>query len=231
MIDVNVMINSIVGGLKNSLDEALSLLTVHGIKKETLSFFDSRVVSYILRVYGEQHLCSNMIKNKLELCGEDIGERILLLQEFISQVEYAGHRAFSYPKRGIYIGHGESSDWKELKDFLQEKLKLEWESFDRSVGAGISVSERMFEILDHTRFAFMVLTGKDIDSFSESDILYEVALFRGRLGPRKAILIIEEGCSVLSDKHHLSCIVFKKGNITNCFEEIRDVLKREKIIS
>ena len=231
MMEMNVTMNSLVCGLKHSLDEAMELSTVYGIKKETLSFFDSRVVAYVLRMYGDKHECASMIKSKLELCGDDVAERVLLLQEFILEVEYAGLRAFSYPKRGIFIGHGESADWKELKDFLQEKLKLEWEDFDRNSGAGISVSERMFEILDHTRFAFMVLTSKDIGSFSEATILYEIALFRGRLGPRKAILIIEEGCSVLSDRHHLSSITFKQGNITNCFEEIRDVLKREKIIS
>jgi hypothetical protein len=122
MMDVNMMANSVISGLKNLLDEARTMSMIYGMRKETLSFFDSRIVAYVLRVFGENHQCSKMIRAKLEACGDNIGERVLCLDEFISQVEDAGLRAFSYPKRAVFIGHGTSHEWKDLRDFLQEKL-------------------------------------------------------------------------------------------------------------
>lgn len=43
----------------------------------------------------------------------------------------------------IFIGHGKSNAWKDLKDFLQDRLKLEWDEFNRELTAGRSTKERL----------------------------------------------------------------------------------------
>jgi predicted nucleotide-binding protein len=61
--------------------------------------------------------------------------------------------------------------------------------------------------------------------------VHEIGLFQGRLGFRKAIVLVEEGCSEFSNIHGLTQIRFAKGNILAASEQIREVLEREKVFS
>jgi hypothetical protein len=61
-------------------------------------------------------------------------------------------------------------------------------------------------------------------------VIHEAGLFQGRLGFKKAIILLEDGCSEFANIHGLGQIRFPKGNITPAFEEIRRVLERENII-
>ena len=58
----------------------------------------------------------------------------------------------------------------------------------------------------------------------------EVGLFQGRLGLRRAIVLLKEGCSEFSNIIGLSQIRFPRGDIAARFEEIRRVLEREGLL-
>ena len=45
----------------------------------------------------------------------------------------------------VFLGHGRSDAWRELKDFLQDRLKLDWVEFNREPVAGLSTKERLEE--------------------------------------------------------------------------------------
>jgi predicted nucleotide-binding protein len=62
-------------------------------------------------------------------------------------------------------------------------------------------------------------------------VVHETGLFQGRLGFRKAILLVEEGCAEFSNVHGLTQIRFPEGNVSAKFEEVRRVLEREKMIA
>lgn len=134
----------------------------------------------------------------------------------------------------VFIGHGRSPVWRELKDFLQDRLHLNWEEFNRQPTAGIATIERLQEMLDESCFAFLVMTGEDQHTdqrlHARENVVHEAGLFQGRLGFRKAVLLLEEGCSEFSDIFGLGQIRFPKGNIRAAFEEVRRVLEREGII-
>lgn len=135
----------------------------------------------------------------------------------------AGHK--------VFIGHGRSLAWRELKDFLQDRLHVNWEEFNRESTAGMATAERLQEMLDASCFAFLVMTAEDQHSdktlHARENVVHEVGLFQGRLSFRKAIIVLEEGCSEFSNITGLSQIRFPRGNISACFEEIRKVLERE----
>jgi hypothetical protein len=59
------------------------------------------------------------------------------------------------------------------------------------------------------------------------NVIHEAGLFQGRLGFKKAILLLEETCEEFSNIHGLGYIPFPTGKISATFEEIRKVLKRE----
>ncbi len=46
-------------------------------------------------------------------------------------------------KKRVFIGHGRSPIWRELKDFLQDELRLPWDEFSRESNAGKAVRHRL----------------------------------------------------------------------------------------
>lgn len=135
------------------------------------------------------------------------------------------------PAKKIFIGHGKSETWKQLKDFVFEKLKLEYDEFNREPVAGLSTKERLEQMLANAGMAFLVMTAEDMTTEGKSharlNVVHEAGLFQGRLGFNKAIILLEEGCEEFSNIHGLSQIRFPKGNLNSKREEIREVLMRE----
>ena len=64
---------------------------------------------------------------------------------------------------------------------------------------------------------------------ARANVIHEVGLFQGRLGARRAIILLEEGCQQFSNVHGLSHISFPSGRVSAVFEDIRRVLERECI--
>ncbi|MYB64122.1 hypothetical protein F4X73_05485 [Candidatus Poribacteria bacterium] len=134
----------------------------------------------------------------------------------------------------IFIGHGRSQDWLELKNFLNERLELQCDEFDRVATAGLTIPERLKQMLEQVCMAFLIMTAEDEQpdgtQRARENVVHEVGLFQGRLGFEKAIILLEEGCEEFSNIHGLVQIRFPKGNIKAAFEEIRQVLEREGVI-
>lgn len=61
----------------------------------------------------------------------------------------------------VFIGHGCSALWRDIKDFLVERLHLDYEEFNREPAAGKSTKERLEEMLVASGFALIVMTGED----------------------------------------------------------------------
>jgi predicted nucleotide-binding protein len=135
----------------------------------------------------------------------------------------------------VFIGHGRSAEWRKLKDFVQDRLRLPWDEFNRVPVAGITNIARLTEMLDAAAVAFVILTAEDEMADGElrarMNVIHEVGLFQGRLGFTKAIVLLEEGCAQFTNIEGLGQIRFPKGNIAAAFEEIRQVLEREGILS
>lgn len=138
------------------------------------------------------------------------------------------------PKNRIFLGHGGSKQWIELKDFLQDRLNLETDEFNRESPAGKTTVERLTEMISSAGFAFLILTAEDEHEdgslHARENVIHEAGLFQGALGFDRAIVLIEEGCSEFSNITGLSQIRFTKGALLSKSEEIRKVLEREGLI-
>ncbi len=134
----------------------------------------------------------------------------------------------------VFIGHGRSPLWRELKDFLADRLGLPWEEFNRTPVAGVTTSERLSAMLSESGFAFLVLTAEeeraDATVHARANVIHEVGLFQGVLGLRRAIVLLEDGCTEFSNIAGLSHISFPRGDISARFEEVRRVLERENLV-
>jgi predicted nucleotide-binding protein len=135
----------------------------------------------------------------------------------------------------VFIGHGQSLLWRELKDFVHDRLGLPFDEFNRVPVAGVTNVARLSEMLDAAVIAFIVLTAEDEQKDgalnARQNAVHEAGLFQGRLGFTKAIVLLEEGCEEFSNIHGLGQIRFPKGNIKAAFEEVRRVLEREEVIT
>jgi predicted nucleotide-binding protein with TIR-like domain len=137
--------------------------------------------------------------------------------------------------RRVFIGHGHSSDWRELKEFIVDRLGLEYDEFNRIPPAGKSNKERLKEMLDACGFALIVMTGedeaKDGRVRARENVVHEAGLFQGKLGFERAIILLEDGCEEFSNIEGLIQLRFPPGNIISRSEEIRRTLEREGLIS
>lgn len=135
--------------------------------------------------------------------------------------------------RHIFIGHGRSLIWLNLKDFLQERLGLTVDEFNRVPTAGVTTPDRLKEMLNDAAFAFLILTAEDEQAdgkvHARLNVVHEAGLFQGKLGFKRAIIMLEEGCEEFSNVHGLGQLRFPAGMIGSQFEEIRRVLERENI--
>lgn len=98
--------------------------------------------------------------------------------------------------RTVFIGHGgRSQAWRDLKDLLQDRLRLKPDEFNMEPAAGMTTKERLEEMLNSAVFAFLVMTGEDEHSdkttHARENVIHEVGLFQGALGFRRAIVLLE----------------------------------------
>jgi len=134
----------------------------------------------------------------------------------------------------IFIGHGRSKEWKDLKDFINDRMRLPWDEFNRVPVAGIPNTVRLSTMLDAAAIAFLVLTAEDEMADgrvqARTNVIHEAGLFQGRLGFNRAIILLEEGCEEFSNIEGLGQIRFPKNNIRAAFHDIQLVLERENLI-
>jgi predicted nucleotide-binding protein len=131
----------------------------------------------------------------------------------------------------IFIGHGRSKAWEELKNHLQDKHGRKVIAFESGARAGHHVRDILDEILSESSLAFLVLTGEDetVDQHlrARQNVIHETGLFQGKLGFSRAIVLLEEGVEEFSNLAGIQHISFPKGHIGETFGEVLAVIKRE----
>jgi len=210
------------------------------------SMFDSETVKLFTSIRPSR--VANSDRDFFELYEEELENKKRMLKEILSEHKRLANTQLSLTEddksvteqasrstsKKVFIGHGGTSVWKELKDFIQDRLDLPWDEFNRVPVAGITNIERLSEMLDAAAIAFLVMTGEDEQTDGKlqarMNVVHEAGLFQGRLGFTRAIILIEDGCEEFSNIQGLGQIRFPKSNIKAAFEEIRQVLEREGLI-
>jgi len=135
------------------------------------------------------------------------------------------------PKPSIFIGHGGSEQWKDLKDHLHEKHDYDVEAYEIGARAGHAIRDILEEMLGKTSFAILVMTGEDKIEDGEmrarQNVVHELGLFQGKLGFTKAIVLLENGTEEFSNIHGINQIRYGKGNIKETFGDVLATLRRE----
>lgn len=135
------------------------------------------------------------------------------------------------PKPKIFIGHGGSDQWRDLKDHLHDHHGYEIVAYETGSRAGHTIRDIIAEMLKTSSFAILVMTGEDTMEDgtvrARQNVIHETGLFQGRLGFSKAIVLKEDGTEEFSNIHGVHQVRYSKGNIKETFGEVLAVLRRE----
>jgi predicted nucleotide-binding protein len=231
---------AVIEKVEEQLQKAKQFLRVNQMDRNRLNMFIAKLRTQITRIYGKNVSVSEElmpIRDNInpKIANEKAAALTLQTENFIGHLKEAVNLSFAIRKSGkVFIGHGHSLLWRELKDFLHDRLGLSWDEFNREAVAGFTTFERISQMLSDAVFAFLIMTAEEegIDKalHARENVVHEVGLFQGRLGPKRAIILLEEGCKEFSNIAGLSQIRFPKGHVSATFEEVRKVLEREGVI-
>jgi predicted nucleotide-binding protein len=131
----------------------------------------------------------------------------------------------------IFIGHGRDNAWRQLKDHLVEKHNFQVVAYETGPRAGLTIKEVLEEMIRDSSFALLVHTGEDemADGTirTRDNVIHETGLCQGRLGFRRAIVLLEDGCAEFSNLIGVTQIRFGKGKIAETYGDVIATISRE----
>lgn len=135
------------------------------------------------------------------------------------------------PPPTVFIGHGRSHAWRDIKDHLHDKHGIPIETYESGARAGHTIRDILEQMIEKSSFALLVMTGEDAQEdggvHARQNVIHEAGLFQGRLGFSRAILLLEDGVELFSNVQGVQYISFSKGNIKETFGEVLATLRRE----
>ena len=142
---------------------------------------------------------------------EKVSCRLPQLERFATLLAVPGGAA------KIFIGHGRSTEWLKLRIFLSQTLNLQCDEFNIEATAGVQTANRIDAMLAAARMALLVMTAEDQHAdktlHARENVIHEVGLFQAKLGPQRAIVLLENGCSSFSNLDGLTTINFPPHDI------------------
>ncbi|MQP65518.1 hypothetical protein GE253_09155 [Niveispirillum sp. SYP-B3756] len=236
--ELDIAPDTFLSRLKGDLD-SIEIFSVNDIIKRMMPKGSTMTRDYLAASQGHltpPHIEIIAIVSRIEYIFSACKNISDIARRAASHLERKHNRNISSKREGtnVFIGHGRSMLWRELKDFIKDRVGLPWDEFNRVPVAGVTNISRLIQMLDSASIAFLIMTAEDEMSDGKNharmNVIHEAGLFQGRLGFTRSIILLEEGCEEFSNIQGLGQIRFPKGNISASFEEVRLVLEREGLI-
>ena len=182
------------------LDRAELLSKAPKLTQGGVAMWTSGVRSQLEKIYGKdspvlEHFPRIPPEPPLADTHGELAKRAAHVQRIVEALEVMP-QVTKTPVRGkrIFIGHGRSPLWRELKDFIADRLGLPWDEFNRESVAGVTTAERLERMMSDAEFAFLIMTAEeehvDAKFYARLNVIHEVGLFQGKLGIRRAIVLL-----------------------------------------
>ena|SRR3990167_3841780 len=180
--------------------------------------------------------CLDTYSDKTEICiqAKTKGEIENLFELFETAVSNNYLKSNMVPSRKdvkVFIGHGRSSAWRDLKDHLLDKHGYSVEAYEVGARAGHTIRDILEDMLSKSNFACLVMTSEDETAEGQmrarQNVIHEIGLFQGKLGFSKAIVLLESGTESFSNIAGIQYISFSKNNIKEAFGDVVATLRRE----
>ncbi|PQJ26146.1 hypothetical protein BSZ31_15510 [Limnobacter sp. SAORIC-690] len=131
----------------------------------------------------------------------------------------------------VFIGHGRSRAWRDLKDHLQDQHGIQVVAYETGARAGHTIRDILEDLVKTSTFALLVLTAEDEQADgavrARQNVIHETGLFQGALGFSRAIMLLEQGVENFSNVDGIQQIRFAAGSIRETFGDVLATLRRE----
>jgi hypothetical protein len=131
----------------------------------------------------------------------------------------------------IFIGHGGSPVWRDLKDHLREQHGYDVEAYETGARAGHTVRDILERMMRRSAFAVLVMTAEDEQAEggrrARQNVVHEAGLFQGNLGFDRAIVAIEDKVEPFSNLQGIHQLRFGTGGIREIYGDVLATLRRE----
>lgn len=131
----------------------------------------------------------------------------------------------------IFIGHGSSQQWRNLKDHLTDKHNYRVNAYEVGARAGHTIRDILQDLLVGSSFALLVLTAEDETNTGEmrarQNVVHELGLFQGKLGFPRAVAVVEEGVELMSNLDGIQQLRFSPNNIAEVYGDVIATIRRE----
>lgn len=129
----------------------------------------------------------------------------------------------------VFLGHGRSGTWRELKEFL-ELQNVTVITYETEKRLGESVKETLERMLYKCNFAILLHTAEDEQRDgamrARQNVVHETGLFQGRLGFPRAVIIREEKCEPFTNVDGINETRFGQS-IREIFGDVLLAIRRE----
>lgn len=130
----------------------------------------------------------------------------------------------------VFIGHGRSPDWRDLKDHLADKHGIRVEAYETGARAGHSIRDVLEQMLRKSSLAVLVHTPEDelaAGTFNpRPNVIHETGLFQGHLGFARAIVLLKENTQEFSNLIGVQQIRY--ADIRQTFGDVLAWIRRER---
>lgn len=131
----------------------------------------------------------------------------------------------------VFVGHGRSPQWKELKDHLHDLHDYHVEAYETGARSGHTIRDVLSSSLERSSFAILVHTAEDklADGSYQArpNVIHETGLFQGKLGFSRVAILLEEGTADYSNLQGIHQIRYSQGRIRETFGDVLATLRRE----
>jgi len=105
------------------------------------------------------------------------------------------------------------------------------ETYETGARAGHAIRDVLDEMMNSATFAILVLTAEDEMADGQlrprENVVHETGLFQGRLGWRRAIMLVENGVEPFSNIAGITQLRYDKGQIQSEFGNVLATLRAE----
>jgi hypothetical protein len=159
-------------------------------------------------------------------------ERVLTVFERYRQQAFIPEPAAPpQPPPVVFIGHGGSGQWRDLKDHLHDHHGFDVEAYETGARAGHTIRDVLESMMERSTIAILVMTAEDEQSDgtmrARQNVVHEAGLFQGRLGFNRAIVAIEDGVETFSNLQGIHQLRYSRGNIREIFGHVVAAIRRE----
>jgi len=174
------------------------------------------------------------LRTKVTVSGEsrsDIESVFEIFEKYASQSIVPDKKLKTKKTINIFVGHGSSPHWRDIKDHLHDKHGYNIEAYEIGARAGHGIRDILEDMLSKSSFAILVMTGEDRDEngnlHARENVIHELGLFQGRLGVSRVIVLLENDTQEFSNIHGIHQIRYSKDNIKETYGEVLATLHRE----